>query len=90
MSKQLKMPGLVEDVHREIDEAVEELLIAKNDHKRTSERVALASAVLTQRCLDGEVARYGGRTPTGRERFKLDLNLPAPTATVKFLGVDDE
>ena len=90
MSKQLHISGMIEDAHAEIDEAVEELARAKLDSKRAAARVATASAVLTQRCIDGQVARYGGRTPTGHERFKIDLVMPPMMASVKFLGVDDD
>lgn len=91
MSKQqaFQAPGLVDDVHEEINDAVEELQRARGDQKRANERVARAQSTLTQRCLSLKVARYGGKL-ANHMRFKIDLGLPDPVAHVKFLGVDDD
>lgn len=86
MGKQLSV--FVDEPRREIDDIVEELRAASGDRRRATEREKRAFASLTHHCLSAKVARY--ESVIGGERFRIDLDLPEPTAKVKWLGADDD
>lgn len=89
MAKQQSIPGTESEEYIEINEAAEELRIARADQKRAGERVSKAMSNLCQRMMKHKKKVYEYRNP-GHERFRLDLTLPEPTVKMVFVGKEEE
>ncbi len=90
MSKQQAFtgPAFVDEPQAEIDETVGLLREKKLEHKRLADQIAAHQLRLVKLMMDRKLATY--EFIRDHSRYRIVLDLPQPTAHVKFLGVDDD
>ena len=83
--RQSVFPGIEPERDSAIDEAIDELRVARETLKSAQERVHKAEATLVFRMMERETARYDHRDDRGGG-WAASIVLPTPTVRLKYLG----
>ena len=88
--KQLPIAGTEPPRDQDVEDAIDEYNLAKEEHRRATERLRVTGSIVVQRLLAREMASYDYVDGSGKQ-WAAELKLPEqPTVSVKFIGVRDE